>query len=127
MNSPANPADSFLNFPPWVESALIALLKKYVPADKVAAALQGLVDQAWSHIDAFVKSTPNPWDDAVAAKVKDALDNCAAGGDSDTICRLLSQGKAEFVRILRNLVATTKTKLDDAAVDIVAQALGVSG
>lgn len=120
------PADGFLSFPPWLEAFLNALAKRYVKPEQVAAMLQHVVDQLWAQVDAFVKSTPNPWDDKVAAKVKQALDECAANGDSDTICKLVMSGKSEFVRILRKIAADTKTSLDDTLVDIAAKALGVA-
>ena len=117
--------DLFLAFPPWLEAFLNGLIKRYITPDKITAALNDVVDKVVVQLKTFVDSTPAAWDNAILAAVEESLRECAANGDTDTICKLLGSGKAEFVRILRLLSANTKTTLDDTVVNIIAQSLGV--
>ena len=119
-------ASEFLIFPPWAEAFLNTLVKRYIPPEKVAMWLKEGVKLVTTKLKELVDATAPGWDNAILAAVEDALLNCAAGGDSDTICKVLTSGKTELIRIARVLAANTETKLDDTMVDILAAALGVA-
>lgn len=108
--------------PGWMEALLIKAMKEYLPPEAISEAFAAWRDEMIAWAKAQVASTSNKIDDVVVEKLADALTLCKVD-DGQFLCELVVKGEHAVVDLLRTLSKSTETKLDDAAVDILEQAL----
>lgn len=108
--------------PAWVEAIVIRIIKSYVPASAVAEAIQSAKEGLIAWAEGQVANTSNTIDDMVVSKLKSALLACEPG--EEFLCDLVLKGQVAFVNMLRVVAARTDTEIDDAVVDVLAEAMG---
>ncbi len=107
--------------PPWVDAIVVRLIKTYVPSSAIAAAFAEVKAKAIEQAKALAADTANKWDDAAVAKVEEILNGCSP--DSQFLCDLIKNGEQAVVDLLRAGAQQTPTQIDDALVDLLADAL----
>ncbi len=100
---------------------IVDAIKKYVPADAVAAAIAAWKLEFLDYLTAQAAATANGVDDILVERVRAALEACTP--DSAFLCDLLTKGEAAVIAKLRLLAVPTPTVIDDALVDILEKAL----
>lgn len=109
--------------PPLVERLVVEAIRRYVPADAIAAMVESYKVELFAWLEAKAAETETTVDDTVVAAVKDAFSQCDVGGDF--VCELVTQGQAATVAFLAMAAKRSETKIDDAIVEVVAKAMKV--
>jgi len=111
----------FAQIPAWLEPLVIRALKSAVSPEEVAATVAALKVELVNKARQAAHATATTFDDKLVDMLDDAFSTCKPG--SDFLCDLVEKGETALVGFLRAAAARTDTKLDDAAVDILAAAL----
>jgi microcompartment protein CcmK/EutM len=110
--------------PAWLQRMIIAAIQKYLPPEVLAAYWHEMLVALGAWAKTLAADTTNQVDDAIAAAIADlALGQCSPS--TQVLCDMIEKGEVAVVAFLRAQAARTETKLDDAMVDLVADALGV--
>lgn len=107
--------------PKWVEALILKLVTQFVTPEVVAEAFTVWKTEFIAWAKSQVANTANQIDDFLVDKLSQALTVCEP--DAQMLCDLMQRGEEAVVELLRGLAAKTETDLDDAAVDVFAEAL----
>ncbi len=114
----------FPKLPEFIEKLIVKAIKEYVPATAIKELVASFAADLAKVVHEWAAKTSNTIDDKIADLFEDALTKCSP--DADFLCAVIQKGEAAVVDFFRVAAARTDTKIDDAAVDILAQALGVA-
>ncbi len=106
--------------PGWVEALIVKALHEFVPASVIVEAFDRFKTETFAWARAKVALTDNKIDDAVVAKLEEALNACTP--DAEFLCDLINRGQDALIDFLRAVAAKTPTVIDDALVDILEEA-----
>jgi len=103
-----------------MENLIVRAIKEFVPASMIKEAFDALKNDLFARAKAAAAATDNAVDDALVAKLEEILNECTP--DSDFLCDLIKRGEDAVIDLLRGVAAKTPNKIDDAAVDLLAEA-----
>ena len=107
--------------PNWLEALLVKALKDFVPPSVIAEAIDDMKLEFFAKLRELAARTDTTIDDMIVDKIEAAFTACSP--DMQFVCDWLQKGEDAAIDFLRGVAAKTPTLLDDAAVDILAEAL----